>query len=90
VAQLTKEAINSKNPKYLVYHPEKADWTLDDHYIRFMTTLVSDNMLKGLWPDSEWRRRGADVDIAKAAYEVLSFLRAAAIKADAGPPGYED
>ena len=63
---------------------------MDDHYIRFLVTLVLDNMLNGMW-DSEWRKRGSDVAIAKAAYEVLSYLRATALTAaDSGPPGYED
>lgn len=90
VVELAKDAINSKSTKYLVYHPAKADWTLDDQYVRFMVTLIMDNMLKGLWSESEWRKRGSDIAIAKAAYEVLSFLRATSLNADSGPPGYED
>lgn len=89
VVKLAKDAINSKDPKYLVYHPEKAEWTSDDHHVRFIATLILDNRLKGLWSDGDWRTKSTD--ITKAAFEVLSFLRAASLKtADSGPPGYDE
>ncbi|KAK1836902.1 hypothetical protein QBC39DRAFT_387805 [Podospora conica] len=88
MAQKTKDAVNARNPKYLIFHPDKDGWTSDDHHIRFMATVISDNMLKGLWSESEWKKKG--LDIAKAIYEVLSFLRGTkAPAADPDPPQYE-
>lgn len=86
-AQLVRDAINSRNPKYLMYHPEKDTWTSEDHHVRFIVTVISDNLLhKGLWSESDWKKK--NIDIAKAVYEVLSFLRATSQSAD--PPRYED
>ena len=87
VAQKTKEAINSRNPKYLIFHPDKDAWVSEDHHIRFMATVISDNLLKGLWSESEWKKK--NVEIAKAIYEVLSFLRATTLGPDPSPPRYE-
>ena len=86
-AQQAKEAINSRSPKYLMYHPEKDGWTAEDHHVRFMVTLISDNMLRGMWSESDWKKRSTD--IAKAAFEVLSFLRATVPSVDANPPRYD-
>nr|XP_036583192.1 uncharacterized protein CTRU02_06785 [Colletotrichum truncatum]KAF6792168.1 hypothetical protein CTRU02_06785 [Colletotrichum truncatum] len=80
-----RDALNSRKPKYLVYHPDKTGWTPEDHYVRFIITLVADNMLQSLWSESEWKKRG--LDIAKAAYEVLIFLKAT-LYADPNPPSY--
>ncbi|KAF6841512.1 hypothetical protein CMUS01_03545 [Colletotrichum musicola] len=84
-AQTAREALNSRKPKYLVYHPDKTGWTPEDHHVRFIVTLVADNMLQGLWYESEWKKRG--FDIAKAAYEVLIFLKAT-VYIDPNPPSY--
>ncbi|KAL0933180.1 uncharacterized protein CTRU02_212143 [Colletotrichum truncatum] len=84
-AQTARDALNSRKPKYLVYHPDKTGWTPEDHYVRFIITLVADNMLQSLWSESEWKKRG--LDIAKAAYEVLIFLKAT-LYADPNPPSY--
>ncbi|KAK1752105.1 hypothetical protein QBC47DRAFT_389690, partial [Echria macrotheca] len=89
IAQLAKDAVNSRSQKYLVYHPDKTGWTSEDHHVRFIVTLVSDNLLKNMWSESEWKKRG--VEIAKAGYEVLSFLRATfAAGVDVNPPRYAD
>jgi hypothetical protein len=85
-AQAAKDAINGRNAKYMVYFPDKQGWTTEDHHIRFICTIVSDNMLKNLWSDSDWKKKG--IDIAKAVYEVLSFLRASYYVTDQNPPGY--
>ena len=87
MAQKTKDAVNSRNAKYLIFHPDKEGWTSDDHHIRFMATVISDNLLKGLWSESEWKKK--NVEIAKAIYEVLSFLRATTLGPDPSPPRYE-
>ncbi|KAF9870351.1 hypothetical protein CkaCkLH20_12198 [Colletotrichum karsti] len=84
-AQAAREALNSKKPKFLVYHPDKTGWTAEDHYVRFIITLVADNLLQNLWYESEWKKRG--LDIAKAAYEVLIFLKAT-LYVDPSPPSY--
>lgn len=88
LAQLSKDAVNSRNPKYLVYHPDKTGWTSEDHHVRFMATVISDNLLKGLWGESEWKKKS--IEIAKAMYEVLSYLRATVpASLDANPPVYD-
>lgn len=84
-AQAARDAVNSRKPKYLVYHPDKSNWTLEDHHIRFIVTVVADNMLQGLWSESEWKKKG--VEIAKSVYEVLVFLKAVDV-VDKEPPRY--
>jgi hypothetical protein len=88
VAQKAKDAINSRTPMYLVYHPDKSAWSAEDHHVRFIVAVISDNMLgKGLWSESDWKKRS--IEISKAMYEVLAFLRATAFSPDAEPPRYE-
>ncbi|KAK0645693.1 hypothetical protein B0T16DRAFT_428755 [Cercophora newfieldiana] len=88
IAQQAKDAMNSRNYKYLMYHPDKETWTSDDHHVRFLVTVISDNILKGLWSESDWKKR--NIEIARACYEVLSFLRATAgPELDAKPPQYD-
>ena len=87
-AQLAKDAFNSRNPKYLIYHPEKDGWTSEDHHIRFMVTVIADNIIKKMWSESEWKK--SSLDISKAVYEVLSFLRATTFNPNPNPPSYED
>jgi len=71
-----------------MYHPDKEGWTSEDHHIRFLVTVISDNMLKGLWSDSDWKKR--NIEIAKSSYEVLSFLRAThGPGIDVNPPRYD-
>jgi hypothetical protein len=45
-AQAAKDAINSRKPQYLLYHPDKTGWVDQDHHVRFIVSVVSDNMLK--------------------------------------------
>ncbi|GKT45650.1 uncharacterized protein ColSpa_05831 [Colletotrichum spaethianum] len=85
-AQTAREALNVRKAKFLVHHPDKTGWAAEDHYARFIVTLVADNMLQNLWSESEWKKRG--LDIAKAAYEVLVFLKATMVYADPNPPSY--
>jgi hypothetical protein len=87
VSTAAKDAINKKTAKYMVYHPEKDVWTPEDHAIRFIVTIVSDNMLNGLWSDSDWKKR--NVEITKAVYEVMSYLRASEFGSQGPPPGYD-
>lgn len=89
VSTQAKDTIKSKSAKYLAYHPVKTDWTAEDHYIRFIVTVIADNLLKGgLWSDSDWSRRGPE--IAKAVYEVLIYLKATvATVPEASPPSYD-
>ncbi|KAG7287068.1 hypothetical protein NEMBOFW57_006571 [Staphylotrichum longicolle] len=86
-AQKAKEAINSRTVQYLMYHPDKSSWTPEDHHVRFIVTVVSDNLLKGTWSESDWKKKSTEV--AKAVYEVLAFLRATAFSSDSLPPRYE-
>ncbi|KZL80278.1 hypothetical protein CI238_10598 [Colletotrichum incanum] len=85
-AQTAREALNARKPKFLVYHPDKTGWAAEDHYVRFIVTLVADNGLQNLWHESEWKKKG--LDIAKAAYEVLIFLKTVMPYADPNPPTY--
>ena len=83
--EAAKSAINSKSQRFLVYHPDKNGWTGEDHHVRFIITLIQDNILKGTWSESDWKKKG--VDMCKAAYEVLCFLKASCYS-DAHPPVY--
>ncbi|KAH8681348.1 hypothetical protein BX600DRAFT_19274 [Xylariales sp. PMI_506] len=87
-AEMARDAIVTRAPKYLLYHPDKRDWTEQDHHVRFIVSVVSDNMLQSrLWPEGEWKKRSHD--IAKAVYEVLIYLRALHAEKEINPPGYE-
>lgn len=86
MAQSAKDAINSRSQKFMLYHPDKTDWTYEDHHVRFMVTLIQDNMLRSLWSESEWKKKA--IEIAKAVYEVLCFLKATTYMAEQGPPSY--
>ncbi|KAK5998577.1 hypothetical protein PT974_00958 [Cladobotryum mycophilum] len=85
-AQAAKDAINSRSQKFLVYHPDKTGWAPEDHYVRFIVTVVQDNMLRYLWSESDWKKRA--VEITKAVYEVLCYLRATYVFAEPSPPSY--
>lgn len=85
-ADAVKSAISSRSHKFLAYHPDKKNWTREDHHIRFIVTTIQDNMLTGLWSESDWKKR--NVEIARAVYEVLFFLKASYFAADQQPPGY--
>jgi len=86
-AQAAKDAISSRSKTFLLYHPNKSGWTSDDHHVRFIVTVIQDNMLKNpLWSESDWKKRG--IDIAKAVFEVLCFLKASFYMMDQHPPVY--
>ncbi|KAJ6789052.1 hypothetical protein PWT90_08313 [Aphanocladium album] len=87
-AQAAKDAINSRSQKFLVYHPEKSGWSPEDHYVRFITIVVLDSLLANLWSESDWKKR--NVDICKAVYEVLFFLKASHYMNQQAPPSYSD
>lgn len=83
-AQAARDALKSKSVKFLAYHPDKDGWTAEDHHVRFIVTVVGDNLLTKLWSEDDFKKRL--IDVAKAVYEVLSFLRGATLQ---NPPGYE-
>lgn len=85
-ADAAKSAISGKNVKYMAYHPEKVNWSREDHHVRFIVTVVQDNMLTGLWSESDWKKRSTD--ITRAIYEVLFFLKASYYTSEQAPPGY--
>lgn len=88
-AQAAKDAVKAQNPKYLIFHPDKENWSPDDHHIRFIAAVIQDNMMKGLWSSSDFKSKG--LDIAKAVYEVLMYLRSTYYSAgDSNPPGYSN
>lgn len=88
MAQKAKDAINSRSTQYLMYHPDKGAWSAEEHHVRFIVTVVSDNILKGLWSESDWKKK--NIEIAKSVYEVLAYLRATTFAPDSLPPRYED
>lgn len=86
-AQAARDAINSRSQKYLVYHPDKTNWTAEEHHVRFIVTVIQDNMLKALWSESEWKKKG--IEITKAVFEVLCYLKSAYLYAEQNPPSYK-
>lgn len=86
VAKMARDMINAKSPRFLTYHPDKSTWATEDHYIRFIAIVIQDNLLTGLWSESEWKKKSTD--IAKAVYEVLFFLKATAFMEQQSPPSY--
>jgi hypothetical protein len=84
-AKAVKEAFKGRKSKFLSYHPEKDSWNAEDHHVRFIVVVISDSVLNGLWSESDSKKR--TMEIAKAVYEVLSFLRATSFGAE--PPRYE-
>lgn len=88
-AQRAKDVINSRKPDFLIHYPNKEGWTAEDHHVRFIAAVVTDNMLKGMWSESDWKKKG--LEIAKNMFEVLVFLRATTFPvADPHPPRYEE
>jgi hypothetical protein len=94
--QSAREAINARSAQYLMHNPDKHAWTVEDHHVRFLVAVISDNMLDGLWSEKEWKKNGARV--CGAVFEVLVFLKATAAAeggvgvgdgAAADPPRYE-
>lgn len=56
--------------------------------MRFIAQVVTDNMLKGsLWSENDFKKRG--LEITKAVYEILSFLRASQVGVEQPPPRYK-
>ncbi|KAK7981847.1 hypothetical protein PG996_009532 [Apiospora saccharicola] len=87
-AEAAKAAIGSRTPKFLLYHPDKEGWNDQDHHVRFIAQVVTDNMLKGsLWSENDFKKRG--LEITKAVYEILSYLRASQVGIEQPPPGYK-
>jgi hypothetical protein len=80
-----------------MHNPDKTGWTVEDHHVRFLVAVISDNMLDGLWSEKEWKKNAAG--ICGAVFEVLVFLKATAAAeggfevgdgaAAADPPRYE-
>ena len=65
----------------------KTAWTIegpDDMW--FIVTVVQNNMLKSLWSEWEWKKKG--IDNVKAAFKVLYFLKSSYYIMGYHPPGY--
>ncbi|KAG5953067.1 hypothetical protein E4U53_007035 [Claviceps sorghi] len=84
-AEAARHAIRSRSIKFLVFHPNKTTWTAEDHHVRFIGTMIQDNMLCGLWSDSDWK--GRELEMCRAVFEVLCFLKATCLAAEE-PPCY--
>lgn len=91
-----REALSSRSAQYLMHNPDKGAWAAEDHHVRFIVAVVSDNMFDGLWSDKDWKKNGPA--ICGAVFEVLVFLKATAAaavddveagSAAADPPRYE-
>ncbi|KAG6133236.1 hypothetical protein E4U28_006258 [Claviceps purpurea] len=74
IASAATSAIQYRNTKYLVYHPGKTAWTVNDHHVRFIVIVVRDNLLRDLWSEGDWRQKA--LEICKAVYELLCYLKA--------------
>jgi hypothetical protein len=85
-AKEAKQAVDGRSARFMVFHPDKQEWTAQDHTVRFIVTVVSDSMLNRVWSTSDWKKR--DVQICKAVYEVLSFLRSTLDEEHQLPPSY--
>jgi hypothetical protein len=88
-AQKARDALNPRSPEFLLYHPDKSQWSELDHHVRFIVQVVKDNTLgnASLWDESDAKRK--TLEIPKAVYEVLIFLRATQNESGQSPPGYE-
>ncbi|EAQ87290.1 hypothetical protein CHGG_03909 [Chaetomium globosum CBS 148.51] len=92
--QKARDAIHARGAQYLMHNPDKDAWTAEDHHVRFLVAVVSDNMLNGLWSDRDWKKNG--LAVCGAVFEVLVFLKATATASEdcadpaaADPPRYE-
>lgn len=83
-AKAAKDAIESKSPKFLLYHPDKSGYTVEDHHVRFIVTVVLDNVLT----KTLHMKKEGTLSVAKSVYEVLCYLKATHVIADQNPPGY--
>ncbi|KAG5932303.1 hypothetical protein E4U60_005327, partial [Claviceps pazoutovae] len=61
------------NTKYLVYHPDKTAWTVNDHHVRFIVIVVQVNLLRRLWSQGDWSQK--KLEICRAVYELLCYLK---------------
>jgi hypothetical protein len=83
-AKAAEKAIQKKDPRFLLYHPDKSGWTPEDHHVRFIVTVALDNVLTNTWSF----KSGGPNSTAKAVYEVLAYLKASLVVNDQHPPGY--
>jgi hypothetical protein len=85
-AKEAKQALDGRSARFMVFHPDKEGWTAQDHTVRFIVTVVSDSMLNKVWSSHDWKKK--DMQICKAVYEVLSFLRSTLNEEHQLPPSY--
>lgn len=83
-AKAAKDAIDNKAARFLLYHPDKSGWTEEDHHVRFIVTVVMDNVLT---KTLSLRKEGT-LQVVKSVYEVLCYLKASLVVAEQNPPGY--
>ncbi|KAG6150561.1 hypothetical protein E4U37_005996 [Claviceps purpurea] len=81
ITEAARSAIDllGKN-KYLIYHPDKTAWTLDDHHVRFIVVVVRDNLVRQLWSQGSWSHGSwsqKKLEICGAVYELLCYLKTA-------------
>ena len=55
-------------------HPDKRDWSAEDHHARFVVAVVKDSLLEEIWTDDE--RNNARENIIQGIFEVLIYLKA--------------
>ena len=71
------EALNSKtlpHARICLMHPDKRDWSAEDHHARFVVAVVKDSLLEEIWTDDEWNN--ARENIIQGIFEVLIYLKA--------------
>ncbi|KAK4034568.1 hypothetical protein C8A01DRAFT_18651 [Parachaetomium inaequale] len=88
-AQKARDALNSRGAMCMMHNPFKQSWSAEDHHVRFIAAVVSDNMVGGLRFEKDWKK--SSLAIAGAVFEVLVYLKATAVPGapDANPPRYE-
>lgn len=83
-AKAARDAIESKVPHFLLYHPDKSSWSPEDHHVRFIVTVLQDNTITKTWS----LKKEGTMQMAKSVYEVLCYLKASMVVAEQNPPGY--
>ncbi|KAK2609375.1 hypothetical protein QQS21_002156 [Conoideocrella luteorostrata] len=85
------DTVQGNNIKFHEYNPDKTNWTVEDHYVRFIYTVTHDSRLDSfctyVWPGMAWKKRGSRV--CAEIFEVLCFMKARCRMVD-HPPSYSE
>ncbi|MBE3042338.1 hypothetical protein IMZ48_07105 [Candidatus Bathyarchaeota archaeon] len=59
--------------RFRMLHPDKRDWSAEDHHVRFIVAVISDCLSEELWERKDWSSNPRE--IVRAVYEVLVYLK---------------